>query len=280
MADVSMVQASLDARFYHRYFIEQYNDTFFHIIDCNHNYKTIGRTLRDSKIKDIFDKVSSAETSMSRSRRNIKRIALSNEFEYFATWTVNAKYCNRFYIEDVIEKMRILLKAFQRSNKDFKYLYIIEKHEKGAFHFHGLIKGVKIGDEDKNLRLYIKEEYNSLPKYILDAIDKRQAIYHIPFFDNKLGYNTFTKIKSYNKCCNYICKYITEDMQRIASNYIYFSSKGLSKGYHYEVGFIPESLFKNSYEYINNGQVLARVKDIDITNLSDEDKLSWVLIQD
>lgn len=268
-----------------RYYIEQYNRNAFHLIYCknftglSHKDKTkILPYFFENEIDKVKRAFHSQECSLSRSKRNIKRICLSNDFDYFATWTVNAKFCNRFYIEDVIFKMRKLLKQFQRVNKNFKYIYIIEKHKNGAFHFHGLIKGVDIGVDNYQLREYNKSEYDRLPLYILDCFDKGVKLYHIPFFDNSLGYNTFSKIRHYNKCCNYITKYITEDMQRIASNYIYFSSRGLSKGSHFEVAYIPSILFEKAFKYyLNEGDIepIAYVRDLYLDNLSERELKAW-----
>lgn len=52
---------------------------------------------------------------------------------------------------------------------------------------------------------------------------------------NKFGYNSFSKIIDYNKCCNYITKYITKDCIRNEHNQIYISSRGLKKADKYEI---------------------------------------------
>ena len=108
--------------------MEHYNDNAYRII------KTYCRSRFKHYISDTFG--NSDETSLSRTKRNIRRIALSNNFEYFATWTINSEHCDRFFLSDCVDKMKELMKAFQRKNKNFKYLYIIEKHTNGAFHFH------------------------------------------------------------------------------------------------------------------------------------------------
>lgn len=275
------------------YFVEQYNDDCFRIIELPFSNKSKKGKMKISiqdYYKDLIDRFENGEPfddigyyynnlaqlqknsidkSVSRSKRNLRRICLSNEFEYFSTWTIDCKHCDRFHIQDVFEKMQELTKAFRRINKNFQYVYVLEKHLNGAFHLHGMIKGVKIGLDDYNLVEYKKDNYDKLPYYILDSIEKGDHIYHIPFFDNKLGYNTFTKIKDNSKSANYILKYISKDISRLVSGRVYLRSKGLSFGEHYEVADIDSRLFKKAFEVKNDsGQVICRVRDIYLNTLN------------
>lgn len=247
------------------YRVERYNDTAFRVI------KTYGSSgNKNVNYNDIYDKSSVEDISLSRTKRNIRRIALSNNFEYFATWTIDSKLCDRFFLSDCVEKMKSLLKAYKRKNKDFKYLYIIEKHKSGAFHFHGLVKGVPIEDL-KQFKIG-----DTMSKKIADRVKKGMIIYHIPFFDNNLGYNTFTKIQSYNRCCNYIIKYISSDTIRTAENQIYFCSRGLSKGESYEVKYIPHELFENGYTF----EDICVVRDLYFDTMNKFDFLAFGEIKD
>lgn len=266
----------LKQRFQGRYFIEQYNDFDYRIIHCP--------LLTDKKIlhkfskywKSDFDVISSSEVSISRTKRNIRRICLSNNFEYFATWTIDSKLCDRFHLENCIDEMRKHLKAFHRKYNSFKYIYIIETHKNGAFHFHGLVKGIPVDE----LKKYSKGEKYNIPKYIYDSVEKGAEIFHCSFFDSRLGFNTFSKIKSYTKCCNYIIKYISKDFVKTKENQIYFCSRGLSKGLHYEVSHIPSELFKNAHEFKIDDIPVALVYDFNIKSLSQKNNLIFQKIKD
>ena len=176
-----------------------------------------------------YEKINgSFESSVVRTKTHIKELVLCNDFDYFATWTINSDLQDRFSLDKVVENMKKDLKAYQRKFKDFKYLYIIEKHEDGAYHFHGFIKGVPYSE----MILYTKDDYdlskgNKLPLYIIKAIEKGEKIYHIKFFDERKGFNTFSKIKSRMGSAFYILKYITKDPVRTSENQIYFRSRGL-----------------------------------------------------
>lgn len=106
----------------------------------------------------------------------------------------------------------------------------------------------------KNIDLYINKNY------YLSSVD----------FD-KLGYNSFSPIKDYNKCCNYITKYITKDCVRNESNQIYFCSRGLSKGESdYMVDYDLKDIFKNSSKIYEN-EYCQKI-DFEIDKLSFEQK--------
>lgn len=101
-----------------------------------------------NKKKNFVD-VNSAEVkrcSLSRTRRNVRELALCNDFEYFCTFTVNSEMCDRYSLDDVQERITKIFKRIKRNNSQFAYLIITEKHRDGAFHFHGLVKNFPEND--------------------------------------------------------------------------------------------------------------------------------------
>ena len=197
--------------------LKRYNDTRWALVTFND--KLLGK---EDKVKIPYEnkKHSSKEeierASLSRTKANIKEICLCNDFEYFMTVTVSSENADRFSLHQVQDKMKKACHAFKRVYKDFKFIFITEKHEKGAFHFHGMVKGIP-GD-----RFIIYREDEKLPIKLLNLIKSGEKIYHIEFFDENFGWNTFSKIKSYNKCCSYIAKYITKNCVKNENNQIYF----------------------------------------------------------
>lgn len=83
------------------------------------------------------DKEELERQSLSRTKRNIKELALCNSFTYFATLTINSEFCDRFSLQACQDKLKyIIQERIRRNNKEFAYLFITEKHKNGAFHFH------------------------------------------------------------------------------------------------------------------------------------------------
>lgn len=218
-----------------KYFLYQYNDTDFRIVHQKY--------CRKKGFEDLFKtkriESESERCSLSRTKRNIRELALCNNFTHFATLTVNSQFADRFSLENCQENLRKIFKKIKRKNSDFKYLFITEKHKNGAFHFHGLVSGLDF--------------YTNQNGYLSNSD-----------LDN-LGFNSFSVIKDYSKCCNYITKYITKDCIKNEHNQIYISSRGLKKATRTEISNFPfEFNFENDF---------VRIKDFQIDNLSNAEKI-------
>lgn len=231
-----------------RFFLYNYNGNDFRIVKV--------KSCRNSGFEEIkkdntFIDVNSEEVkrcSLSRTKRNLRELALCNDFEYFCTFTINSNMGDRYNLDICQNKLKKILKKIKRVKKDFSYVIITEKHKDGAFHFHGLVKNIP--------DLY-KNKYGYLSSKI---------------FDTELGFNSFSIIKDYTKCCNYITKYITKDCIKNSHNQIYISSRGLKKSSREEfefINFIPS--FSNDY---------CDIKDFSINNLSNEDKLYFLSLKE
>lgn len=91
-------------------------------------------------------------------------------------------------------------------------------------------------------------------------------------FSRELGYNSFSPIKSYEKCCNYITKYITKDCVKNSHNQIYFCSRGLKRADKVEIENIDfNASFSNDY---------CDILDFDITKISREDLMKYCQIKE
>lgn len=167
--------------------------------------------------------------SLSRTKRNIREICLSNDFEYFVTFTIDSKNADRFSLDECQSLIRKRLKSYQRRiSKDLKYILITEKHKNGAFHFHGMMKNLRQRDFYINKNGYLSNR----------------------MFD-KVGFNSFCKIDGdYARCCNYILKYISKDCIKNSSNQVYFSSRGLRKADKFDVKIDIPIDFSYENEYV------------------------------
>jgi len=61
--------------------------------------------------------------SLSRSKRNIREICLSNDFEYFVTFTVDSKNADRFSLDECQCLIRKRLKSYQYKISASKKVY-------------------------------------------------------------------------------------------------------------------------------------------------------------
>lgn len=177
-----------------------YNDTYWSLLNVNdevfkkYEYKS---NLKNYNVSEEEKK----RISLSRTKRRIKDICLCNNFQFFVTMTVSSKIkdYNRFDLENCVDNCKKIMHKLKRKSKDFKFIFIIEKHESGAYHFHGMMKNLPEND------IYINKN-GYMSSHIIDT----------------LGFNSFSKIEDYNKACNYLTKYITKNCCRTDNNQIFF----------------------------------------------------------
>lgn len=215
----------------------KYNDSFCRLVKINFQRQQGFEEVE--KTKKCEGKGESDRTSISRTKRNIREISLCNDFEYFATITVNSANADRFSLDECQELLRKKFKKLKRKNNNFAYIFITEKHKDGAFHFHGLLKG-------------IDDFYINSNGYLSHKI-----------FD-EIGFNSFSKIKDYVKCCNYITKYITKDCVRNTAGTVYISSRGLKKAdvYDYKVLDFDDYDYENDYCKIKDFTIEEMPRDL------------------
>lgn len=230
-----------------KYYMYQYNDNSFRVVRLKACRQPGFEEIKKKK-NNYIDNKNDEETervSLSRTRRNIRELSLCNDFEYFTTFTINSNSCDRFNLTECQTLLRKKLKALKRKNNNFAYLFITEKHKDGAFHFHGLIKGIT--------DFYINEN-GFLSHKLFDEI----------------GFNSFSKIRDYNKCCNYITKYITKDCVKNEAGTVYISSRGLKKAIRTEIE--PVAL---DWSYEND---FCSIKDYNIPDMSKSDLLLFMTL--
>lgn len=170
---------------------------------------------------DILEDRKKARLSQSviRTRGKIFEIALCNSFEWFCTLTLDGSKIDR---NDLSSARKAISQFIRDENKKrsetqkIEYLIIPERHENGAWHFHGLFKGlVKGQDLTRNEHGY------------LDWSGYRR----------RFGFFSCSRIKSQEACSRYITKYVTKGLNSDnakatnleAGQHSYFASQGLKR---------------------------------------------------
>lgn len=165
----------------------------------------------------------SVRQSIHRTKNNIWQIALSNDWEYFVTFTFNPNIINSKIFDDCANAMSNWLdNAKKRCCPYLKYLIVPEYHsDKEKFHFHALMSNM--GD----LKL-IDSGYRKNGK----------PIYNIGNY--LLGFSTAIPIgqnaDEQSKTCGYMIKYITKDLVNLSMN---------KKRYWYSIKIIEKPIIEN-----------------------------------
>lgn len=129
-------------------------------------------------------------SSVSRSRSRVKELAMCNKFEYFCTFTLSEDKQDRFDLKTWVKDFGNWIGNYNRRyNTKLEYLIIPEQHKNGAWHAHGLIKGVA------------KES----------IITNKHGYLEIPYYSARFGFMNMSRIRHEGRCATYVSKYITKD---------------------------------------------------------------------
>lgn len=203
-------------------------------------------------------------SSISRTKRLILELALSNEWDYFITMTLDKDKVDRFDLEGWRKKFNDFLK-YRRRKYGLKcsYLLVPEQHEDGAWHCHGLISGIPRQDLISFAELdksgYRSAEGRRLPDDLINS-----DYLNWPDYQRAFGFCSLGPLKRPEAAAFYVTKYITKDLARCVSEcgkHMYWPSKNLNRpikfGEFYDRGSYIDSLLVNKYEFCATGIVLS-----------------------
>lgn len=144
--------------------------------------------------------------SLRRTKQSIYKISRANDWHFFATFTLkDESYRYDFLLST--KKLRTWLNNFKkRFCADLQYIVVPEFHKDGAIHFHALLQSA-------TLFTLLKTRW----------CDKNK--FYLPLY--KLGISELEKVKDRYRVSNYICKYITKELQSYSGKQRYFRSQGL-----------------------------------------------------
>lgn len=186
------------------------------------------------------------DNHISRARNKIFEYARCNEFDYFVTLTLAADKYDRHnltaYIKDLGQFIR---DSRKRYNTKIEYLLIPEQHKDGAWHLHGLIKGIP---EDK----LIINKYNYLDW---------------PDYSQRFGYCSIGKVKNQEAVSKYVTKYIVKaletNLKREKEKKLYYVTRGLKVAEKVKEGYLTSyDLERLTFDYQNE-----YVATLDLTGL-------------
>lgn len=148
--------------------------------------------------------------SMRRARAKLRRLALSNEFEYFVTLTLDQTKIDRYDPKAITKALNTWLDNMVRRN-GLRYVLVPERHKDGALHFHGFFAGDGLETVDSGHK------------------DPRgEVVYNLPQW--KFGFSTAMKLYGeYPNAVAYVCKYIGKQEGERPMGRWYYSGGGLKE---------------------------------------------------
>lgn len=141
------------------------------------------------------------ERSMRRARAKLRRLALSNDFRWFVTLTLDPAKVDSHDGAAVVKKLNAWCSNMVQ-RRGLKYILVPERHKKGGIHFHGF--------------------FNDCME-ILDSghIDRQgHKVYNLPQWS--LGFTTAIELyDDYQKAVGYVCKYVGKQGEKPAGRWYY-----------------------------------------------------------
>lgn len=148
------------------------------------------------RTQDDYSDLHSSYVSVNRSKNKIFYLARSNDWTdgYFVTLTIDpSRYDSKDY-KVASSLIRSFTKNLRAYDSSIYGLFVPEKHIKGGFHFHGLIKG------DIKNAIQFSGHYHC-----------HQPIYNFVKLWN-YGFSNVTKVTNTLAVEKYICKYTTKEL--------------------------------------------------------------------
>ena len=162
--------------------------------------------------------------SMRRARAKLRRLALSNEFDWFVTLTLDKERVDRYDPKAIMQRMNRWLDNMVRRH-GLRYVLVPERHKDGAFHFHGFFAGHGLQAMDSGT---ISLPGGGSPRRPADEAQRAEwlalgghVVYNLPQWD--LGFTTAIALYgTYSAAVGYVCKYIgKQDGERPMGRWYY-----------------------------------------------------------
>ena len=194
-----------------------------------------------------------------RARTRIFEYAICNNFDYFITLTINDEKLDRYDLKEYIKKLGQFIRDYRKKYEvDIQYLLIPEKHVDGAWHVHGLIKGIPKNHLHINENGYLDWEG----------------------YKNKFGYCSIDKVKNQEAVSKYITKYIRKSFETDRGitdkeSKLYYCSRGLKKPQKKKEGILSSSQlekipFNFDNDYVRTG-ILTKQQYEQVLSMLDAD---------
>lgn len=153
----------------------------------------------------------SLRCALVRARSRVRELAFCNPWQYFFTGTLDSTKQDRYNLPDFVKALGVWVGNYNKKyGAKLRYLLVPEQHKDGAYHMHGLLNGVSP----------------------LSLVKNKYGYLDMPYYSERFGYMSLSPIKSHEKVCSYVTKYITKDQITTEigfGKHRYYASRGLCR---------------------------------------------------
>lgn len=171
-----------------------------------------------------------------RARSKIFEYVACNDFDYFITLTLNKEKYDRYDLREFIKDLGQFIRDYRKKYKvDIQYLLIPEPHKDGAWHMHGVIKGIPGSHLIINKNGY------------LDWTG----------YSDKFGWCSIDPIRSREAISKYMTKYASKalvaSLKREKEKKLYYVTRGLKTAEKVKEGTLTsDQLERITFDYEND----------------------------
>ena len=235
-----MIQC-VDGKYIKNYYtVKKLHDDMYKVVYCKMPIRRKGVEVKYSSDRNVNDK--KLRNNVARARVRVFEYAICNEFDYFITLTINGEFLDRCDLGAYVKKLGQFIRDYRKQyGVDIQYLLVPEKHRDGAWHMHGLIKG-------------IPQEHLSI---------NENGYLDWKMYSNKFGYCSIDVIKNKEAVSKYITKYISKSFHEgkgvtEKEKKLYYCSRGLKKPVTIQEGILTKDQmekipFQFENEYVKTG---------------------------
>lgn len=169
------------------------------------------------------DRTANVARAQRRARSRVFDLAMSNDFTYFVTFTLDRQKVDRYDAGEITRRLNSWLDNRVRRS-GLAYVLVPERHKDGAIHFHGLINDALPvtpsgtfahgGDKPRRPRSAAElAEWREKP-------EEFHEVFNLPAWS--LGFSTAIPLYgSRAAACGYVCKYISKAPEKIGGRWYY-----------------------------------------------------------
>lgn len=186
------------------------------------------------------------ERSQRRARAKLRRLALANGFDYFVTLTLDPAKVDRYDPAAVTKLLGRWCDNMVRRH-GLRYILVPERHQDGAFHFHGFMAGKGLEAVDSGVKWDGREVFN-LPQW-------------------GYGFTTAQRLYGdYHAAVGYCCKYIGKQAGERALGRWYYSGGALKEPQKIYADLLYDDIVEKAVEFSIPGAKMKVLNGFGVNN--------------
>lgn len=238
------------------YTLRQYRDDAYKVCKFRGGGLDAYGAIRRTSDEDKTEHSGKFSQAFARARSRVLDYALSNEWDFFMTLTIDERKHDRFdcygFLDDFAQWIRDYRK---KTGRKVQFLIIPEYHLKGGVHAHGLISGIPEND-----LLEFSKVLFPVPRRLIDGGYLCWLSYSAKF-----GFCSLSPVRDAVSVSLYITKYLSKDFDTRSGDFgrhLYRASRGLSSSRIVAECIVPQprldALLVTRGEFVSTGLITVR----------------------